>query len=350
MADDLVLVTGAGGFLGSNIASTLSEAGRVVVVCDTFEHNESWQYLASVPLHDVIVADDLYTWLGRDRKRLGAIVHLAAISATTETNAAKIITSNIRLTLDLWEHATEIGVPFIYASSAATYGDGSAGFVDDDSPSALASLRPLNLYAWSKHAVDRRIIDDVVAGRPTPPKWAGLKFFNVYGPNEAHKGPMRSVVHQIYPTAARGEAVRLFKSDCPGYPDGGQLRDFVYAKDCSEVVRRILDAPMVSGIFNVGTGTARSFADLATAVFTALGREPKIEYVAMPSSLRGKYQYFTQADTRKLESAGLAPAFHSLEEGVADYVKSHLATELVGRPSAEPSHSSQPVDRTAVGG
>jgi ADP-L-glycero-D-manno-heptose 6-epimerase len=163
---------------------------------------------------------------------------------------------------------------------------------------------------------------------PVPPRWAGLKFFNVYGPNEGHKGPMRSVVHQIYPVAARGDAVRLFKSDNPDYPDGGQLRDFIYVKDCSAVVRQMLTAERLSGIFNIGTGKARSFADLANAVFLALGREPRIEYFDMPETLRGRYQYFTEADTSKLSQAGLAPRFHDLESGVMDYVESHLTWEF----------------------
>jgi ADP-L-glycero-D-manno-heptose 6-epimerase len=252
---------------------------------------------------------------------------MGAVSSTTETDVDKIVASNVRLSLDLWEYAVAQQISFIYASSAATYGNGDQGFVDDDSPEALAKLRPLNAYGWSKHVVDRRIVDDRESGRPTPPRWAGLKFFNVYGPNEGHKGSMRSVVHQIYPIAAAGHPVKLFKSDNPDYADGGQLRDFVYVKDCATVIRNMLEAPSLSGLFNVGTGKARSFKDLARAVFQAADREPQITYFEMPKALRGRYQYFTEADTSKLRHAGLAPDFHDLESGIGDYVRSHLLYE-----------------------
>ena len=326
-SDDIVLVTGGAGFIGSNIALDLA-TDHDVVVCDNYGHEDAWRYLAPALLQDVIRPEELFGWLERHRGRVGAIVHMGAISATTERDVARVVESNIRLTLDLWEHCAREGIALVYASSAATYGDGSRGFVDDDAPDALAELEPLNPYAWSKHFTDRRIVDDVVRGRPAPPRWAGLKFFNVYGPNEGHKGSMRSVVHQMYPLAASGEKVRLFKSDHPDYEDGGQLRDFVYVKDCAAVVRSMLEAPELSGIYNVGTGEARSFADLARAVFLALELEPQIEYFDMPEHLRGRYQYFTEADTTKLAASGFAPDFHSLEAGVADYVRSHLVREL----------------------
>ena len=329
----MVLVTGASGFIGSNITCDLANDGTDVVACDWFRHEESWRYLARAFLHDIIRPDQVLDWLERNIGRVSAIVHMGAISATTETDLEKIITNNVRLTLDLWQYAAEHKVTFIYASSAATYGDGSKGFLDDDTPDVLARLEPLNPYGWSKHLVDRRIMSDVAKGLPTPPRWAGLKFFNVYGPNEGHKESMRSVVHQMYPQAVNGEAVRLFKSERPDYADGGQLRDFIYVKDCCEVVRNMLSAPAVSGIFNVGTGKARSFADLAAAVFSAIGREPRIEYIDMPEALLGKYQYFTEADTSKLRSAGLAPDFHDLEAGVRDYVQSHLIQELADQVS-----------------
>ena len=327
MSENLALVTGAAGFIGSNIAADLAR-DHDVVVCDTFGETDQWRYLARSRLHDVIRPEAVLHWLERHAERVTAVVHMGAVSATTERDVDRIVAANIRLTLDLWELCARHGVPFVYASSAATYGDGSRGFVDDDTPQGLARLEPLNAYGWSKHVVDRRIVDDAVNGRPTPPRWAGLKFFNVYGPNEGHKGSMRSVIHQIYPVAMRGEAVRLFKSDHPDYADGGQLRDFVYVKDCAAVVRAMLAAPQLSGVFNVGTGTARSFADLATAVFAAIGREPRIEYIDMPEALRGRYQYFTQADTTKITQTGVAAAWHDLESGVGDYVQSHLAREL----------------------
>jgi ADP-L-glycero-D-manno-heptose 6-epimerase len=328
MTDDLFLVTGAGGFIGSNIACALAQGGAGVVASDTFHHEASWQYLAPALLHDVITAENTLAWLRSHSDSVVGIIHMGAISSTTDTDLAKIIANNVRATLDLWEFSALNGNAFIYASSAATYGDGSQGFIDDDTPTELARLQPLNAYGWSKHMVDRRIVDDVAAGRPTPTRWAGLKFFNVYGPNEGHKAQMRSVVHQIYPLAASGSPVKLFKSENPLYADGGQLRDFVYVKDCCAVVNSMLAAKTLSGLFNVGTGSARSFADLARAVFRAVDREPRIEYVDMPEALRGRYQYFTKADTRKLCARNLAPSFHSLENGVSDYVLTHLAHEL----------------------
>lgn len=327
--DELVVVTGAAGFIGSNIVSTLVESGAGVVACDRFAHDERWRYLAPFSLYDIIAPEALLGWLQTNRDRVSSVIHMGAISATTETDVAEIVRNNIRFTLDLWSYASVADVPFIYASSAATYGDGSSGFGDDDSPAALSRLRPLNAYGWSKHFVDRRIADDVARHRRVPTKWAGLKFFNVFGPNEAHKGPMRSVVHQLFPVAARGETVRLFKSNRSDYVDGGQRRDFVYVKDCCKVVQNILGAPEARGIYNVGTGVARTFEDLALAVFAAADQVPRIEYVDMPAELDGKYQYFTEADTTKLRAHGLAPDFMVLEHSVADYAKTHLVREIL---------------------
>jgi ADP-L-glycero-D-manno-heptose 6-epimerase len=325
----LALVTGAAGFIGSNLAAALAQTGRDVVACDWFGRTEQWRYLATTRLHDVISPERLPQWLEGEGRAVDEIIHMGAISTTTETDVDRIVERNIRATLDLWRFAAERGASFIYASSAATYGDGSQGFRDDDSPEALARLEPLNAYGWSKHMVDRRIVQDTTTGRPAPPRWAGLKFFNVYGPNEAHKEGMRSVVHQIYPAAARGEEVVLFASDNPDYPDGGQLRDFIYVKDVCATVLRMLQAERLSGIYNLATGQARSFADLARAVFAAVGREPRIRYREMPQALKGKYQYFTEADMAKLRRDGFAPNVHGLEDGVADYVH-HLVRELGG--------------------
>ena len=295
-----------------------------VVASDWFGQGGKWLNLRDVALHDVIRPEATLAWLEAQGGRVSAIVHMGAISTTTETDVDLIVERNIRSTLDLWNWATRHQARFIYASSGATYGDGAQGFVDDDDPDALARLKPLNPYGWSKHLVDRRIVDDVRRGLPTPRGWAGLKFFNVYGPGEAHKEGMRSVAHQIYPAASRGETVSLFKSENPDFADGGQLRDFIYVADCCAVIRNMLAAETLSGVYNVGTGQARSFADLARAVFTAVGRPPAISYREMPDSLRGRYQYFTQADTTKLHAAGLAPNFHSLEDGVAAYVRDDL--------------------------
>ena len=217
------------------------------------------------------------------------------------------------------------GRTFIYASSAATYGDGAAGFDDDPSVQALAALRPLNLYGWSKQAFDLWAARAVRAGRPAPPRWAGLKFFNVYGPNEGHKGDMMSLVAKSHAVVAAGGVVRLFMSHRPEYPDGGQLRDFVYVKDCVDVVLWLLDQPKLEGVYNLGTGRARSFLDLVTAAFAAEGRPVRIEYVDMPEVLRERYQYFTEARMERLRALGYSAAFRSVEDGVGDYVRNHLS-------------------------
>jgi ADP-L-glycero-D-manno-heptose 6-epimerase len=320
--DELIVVTGGAGFIGSNIVVALAGADLRVVISDLLRSGDKWRNIAAAQLHDIVRPDMLFEWLGRHSARITAIIHMAAVSSTTETDVDRFVTNNVRLTLDLWDWCAANATRFIYASSAATYGDGSAGFSDDQSPAALARLRPLNAYGWSKQVVDRRIIDDVVHGRPRPPQWAGLKFFNVYGPNEAHKGEMQSVVSRIYPLVAAGRPVSLFKSHRPDYQDGGQLRDFVYVKDCVTTVSWLLRNPKVSGLFNVGSGDARSFVALVKAVGAAVGREPDIRFIDTPVELRDKYQYFTRAEITKLRAAGFDPAFHSLEEGVQDYVRS----------------------------
>ncbi|HUC09335.1 MAG TPA: ADP-glyceromanno-heptose 6-epimerase [Stellaceae bacterium] len=318
--EDLILVTGGGGFIGSHIAHDLAAAGKRIVVVDLLRSGGKWRNLAGIRLHDLIRPEALFDWLARNGGRVAVVVHMAAISTTSEPDVDRYVASNIRLTLDLWEWCAATGKRFIYASSAATYGDGSAGFVDDESPAALARLQPLNPYGWSKHVVDRRIIDDVRRGLPTPPQWVGLKFFNVYGAHEAHKGPMQSMVAKIAPLVDAGEPVTLFRSHHPQYPDGGQLRDFVYVKDCVAVVRWLVDNAGISGLYNVGSGTARTFLALANAVYQELGREPNIRFVDTPAGLREQYQYFTEADIRKLRAAGFTAPFHTLESGVRDYI------------------------------
>jgi len=319
-ADDVIVVTGGAGFIGSRIVCDLAELGFRVVISDLLWSGDKWRNIAAARLYDLVRPDNLSEWLGRHADKVAAVVHMAAISSTTETDVDRFVANNIRLTLDLWEWCAANATRFIYASSAATYGDGTAGFSDVESPAALAALRPLNAYGWSKHVVDRRVVEDVVRGRPCPPQWAGLKFFNVYGPNEAHKGDMQSVVAKVYPTIKAGDTVTLFKSHNPRYRDGGQLRDFVYVKDCLAVVRWLLQNPKVTGLFNVGTGAARSFLDLVDAVGAAAGCLPKVRFIETPAELRDKYQYFTQADITKLRAAGFDQPFHSLEEGVRDFV------------------------------
>jgi ADP-L-glycero-D-manno-heptose 6-epimerase len=254
-----------------------------------------------------------------------AIFHLGAISSTTEPDADLVVQSNFTLTIQLWDWCAERGVTFIYASSAATYGAGEAGFDDDGSVAGLASLRPLNAYGWSKHLVDRRIARLIEDDAPRPPHWAGLKFFNVYGPNEGHKGDMMSLVAKLFPRVRAGEKARLFRSHNPAYPDGGQLRDFIYVRDCVDMLLWLYEHPAVNGLFNIGTGKARSFTDLAAATFRAVGREPVYEFIDMPVEIRDKYQYFTEARMDRLRTAGYNRPFTALEDGVADYVTNFLA-------------------------
>jgi ADP-L-glycero-D-manno-heptose 6-epimerase len=321
----MYLVTGAAGFIGSNIVAALSERDQEVVACDWLSADERWRNLAKHEIAEIIEPETLLAWLQLKGDGLRAIIHMGAISTTTETNVDLIATRNIRATLDLIEWCRDAQVPLIYASSAATYGDGSQGFDDLFTRESLAKLRPLNAYGWSKHVVDRRLARMVEAEEKLPPQWVGLKFFNVYGPNEYHKGSMQSVVAKNYSLVRDGHPLRLFRSYRPEYADGGQLRDFVYVRDCVDVVLWLLDHPQVSGLFNLGTGQARSWLDLAKALFAAAGRAPAIEFIEMPSVLVEKYQYFTQARMDHLRSTGYARPFTSLEEGIADYVGHYLA-------------------------
>jgi len=320
------LVTGGAGFIGSHVVAALADRGDDVTVCDTLGNGDKWRNLAKHELAGFVHPDGLESYLAT-RPRLDMIFHLGAISSTTETDGDLVIKSNFELSSRLWQWCAEQQVRLVYASSAATYGDGSAGFVDFDRPTELARLRPLNLYGWSKHLFDRWVARRVERGEPAPPQWAGVKFFNVYGPNEYHKGSMKSVIAHLHPQVARGDAARLFKSYRHDYPDGGQLRDFVYVRDCVDVMLWLAETPSVSGLLNIGSGQARSFLDLAHATMAALDREPRVEFVDMPESLRDKYQYFTEADLTRLRAAGYRRPMTTLEDGVRDYVQSYLATD-----------------------
>jgi ADP-L-glycero-D-manno-heptose 6-epimerase len=321
----MILVTGGAGFIGSNIAAALAERGERVAVCDRLRQADKWRNLAKVPLRDLVAPEALLPWLKAHAAEVEAIVHLGAISSTTESDADLITEVNFRLSLALWHWCAGLGKRFIYASSAATYGGGEQGFDDDASPDGLARLRPLNPYGWSKHLFDRWIARDLADGGPRPPQWVGLKFFNVYGPNEYHKGGMRSVVAQKFPLATGDQAVTLFRSDRPDVPDGAQKRDFIYVRDCVEVTLWLLDQPAVSGLYNLGTGQARSFQDVAQALFAAVKRPVRIEYVQTPPAVRSHYQYFTEARMERLRRAGYTRPFASLEEGVRDYVERYLS-------------------------
>jgi ADP-L-glycero-D-manno-heptose 6-epimerase len=327
MTRRIVFVTGGAGFIGSNIVARLAEDLSLdVVICDRLraESSGKWRNVSKHPIGDFVAPEAMFDWLEKRWRDIEIVVHMGAISSTMESDADKIIHTNFGLSRDLFRWCADRQRRLIYASSAATYGDGSQGFVDRDDLTSLVNLRPLNAYGWSK------ALFDVFAARQAardyaPPQWVGLKFFNVYGPNEAHKGPMKSVVAQIWPQARQGETVRLFKSHREGCADGGQSRDFVYVRDVGEVVAWLLANPQINGVYNLGSGAARSFKDLAEAVFHAAGHPPCIEYQDMPQALREKYQYFTQADMTRLRESGFSAPMTGLEEGVADYVQSYLS-------------------------
>jgi len=319
----MLLVTGGAGFIGSNIVASLNEAGRSdVVVNDVLGSQVKWRNLAKRQIADFVPPEELFAWL--DGRKLDAVIHMGAISDTTASDGDLVLSTNFRLSLRLLDWCSANDTPFLYASSAATYGDGADGFADDWSGAALRRLRPMNLYGFSKHLFDLALTDRLRRGERMPPQWAGLKFFNVFGPNEYHKGEMMSLVAKRFDEARAGKPVRLFKSHRDGIGDGEQKRDFIYVNDAVAVVRWLLETPKVSGIFNVGTGAARSFRDLISAMFAALGRAPDIEYVEMPPAIRGQYQYFTQGEVENLRRAGYNAGFTPLEAAVKDYVTGYL--------------------------
>jgi ADP-L-glycero-D-manno-heptose 6-epimerase len=319
----MLLVTGGAGFIGSNVVAALNEAERSdVVVCDFLGHEGKWRNLAKRQLADFVPPAELSAWLAG--RKLDAIIHMGAISETTATDGDLVMESNFRLSLRLLDWCTDNAVPLIYASSAATYGDGAQGFCDDASLPALKQLRPMNLYGWSKHLFDLVVAERAARGEKLPPQWAGLKFFNVFGPNEYHKGTMASVLERRFDDVKSGRVVQLFKSHRDGIADGDQRRDFIYVDDVVRVMTWLLATPSVSGLFNVGTSHARSFRDLMLAAYAALGQAPNIEYIDMPVQIRDSYQYFTQSDGARLAAAGYNGGFTPLEEAVASYVNGFL--------------------------
>jgi ADP-L-glycero-D-manno-heptose 6-epimerase len=273
---------------------------------------------------EYIAKDDLEKYLN-DKKNVSAVIHMGAISATTESNFNRLLQSNIRFSQALWHWCAENKVPFIYASSAATYGDGSVGY--DDNESELDKLSPLNAYGYSKHFFDRWVQLELSKNQPTPPQWCGLKFFNVYGPNEYHKGRMASVVFHSFNQFKETNQIKLFKSEHPSYADGMQVRDFIYVKDAVKIIIFFLNNNNFSGLYNAGTGNAETFKALAEAVLiNTKGQPDDIKYIEMPNDLKGKYQYYTQATMNKINSIGFNDNFMNLKEGVTDYLENYLLT------------------------
>lgn len=323
----MIVVTGGAGFIGSNIVSRLTAEDRWdVVICDRLEDANlgKWRNIAKSPITDFWHPEELFAQLDRHAERVSAIVHMGAISSTTEQDADLILRTNFSLSRDIWDWCALNGARMIYASSAATYGDGEAGFEDTDDLASISKLQPLNAYGYSKKLFDQYAVREASRDH-APRQWAGLKFFNVYGPNEGHKGGMKSVIAQIWPKVAAGETVSLFRSHHPDYADGGQLRDFVFVDDVVDIIDWLLCTSEVSGIFNAGSGQARSFLDLANATFAAAGKDPAVAYIDMPEVIRDRYQYFTEAKMDRVRALGFNGQSTPLEEGVRRYVQSFLS-------------------------
>jgi ADP-L-glycero-D-manno-heptose 6-epimerase len=319
----MLLVTGGAGFIGSNVVAALNDAGRAdVAVCDLLGHDGKWRNVAKRQLADFVPPSQLLPWL--QGRRLEAMIHLGAISETTATDGDLVMEANFRTPLRLLDWCTATGTPFIYASSAATYGNGEQGFDDDGSVEALKRLRPMNLYGWSKNLFDLAVAERAARGEKLPPQWVGLKFFNVFGPNEYHKGTMMSVLARRFDDIKAGRPVQLFKSHRDDIADGNQRRDFIYVDDVARVMLWLLATSDVSGIFNVGTGKARSFKDMMLSAYAALGTVPQIQYIDMPEAIRGSYQYFTESKVDRLQRAGYNGGFTALEEAVGAYVRGYL--------------------------
>ena len=317
-----VLVTGGAGFIGSALVWALNRRGcDDIVVCDRLGADEKWRNLAPLRFAEYIEADDLrLRWQSGALGKFDLVLHLGACSSTTERDASYLFRNNFEFTRDLADWSLAKNTRFVHASSAATYGDGSAGMEDDDTK--LDTLRPLNMYGYSKHLFDlhaRRagFLEDIV----------GLKYFNVFGPNEDHKGDMRSVVHKSFAQVKNEGVIRLFKSHRKDFRDGEQKRDFLYVKDAVAMTLHLAATQKAGGLFNIGSGVARTWIDLANSVFAALDKKPKIEFIEMPEAIRGKYQYYTQADISRLRVAGYKAPVTLLEEAVKDYVCNYLVAD-----------------------
>jgi ADP-L-glycero-D-manno-heptose 6-epimerase len=313
-----LLVTGAAGFIGARFLEACVARGNATVAVDRAAHFGERPEHAPVDPRAIVDRDALFDWLAREKPRLAGIVHLGACTDTTELDAEFLERTNVEYSRGLWRYATQHGVPFVYASSAATYGDGSAGYDDDEA--LVPKLQPLNPYGESKQRFDLFALAEDARGA-APPVWSGFKFFNVYGFGERHKGRMASVALHAFDQIRASDRVRLFRSHRPDVADGAQKRDFVAVDDVLAVLHFALEKPLARGLYNLGTGRARTFLDLARASFAALGREPRIDFIDTPEDLRPRYQYFTEARLQKLRAAGYTQPFTELEAGVARYVK-----------------------------
>ncbi len=324
----MIVVTGAAGFIGSCLVSRLNKAGyNDIVVVDDFSKTEKDKNLEGKTLIAKVGRMDFIAWLKEFGDEVDFIYHIGARTDTTEFDVEIFNKLNLNYTKDLWKLCTKFKIPFVYASSAATYGLGEFGYKDDHS--IIEKLKPLNPYGESKNDFDKWAIKEIEKDKKNqPPFWAGLKFFNVYGPNEYHKGRMASVIFHAFHQINKTGGMKLFRSHNPNYSDGGQLRDFIYVKDVVEVCLYLKESSPASGLYNLGTGTARTFLDLTKNTFKAMGKEENISFIDTPEDIRDKYQYFTEADMTKLIEYGYNKGFYSLEEGVNDYVTNYLMKEV----------------------
>lgn len=321
----MIIVTGGAGFIGSNFCiEVLNNLPNVdIVICDIFGSDEKWKNISQLQLHDIIKPEEIEKFVKSNYDEIEAIVHMGAISATTERDTNLIIESNFKFSCLIWNLCVEYDFKFVYASSAATYGSGENGFKDKFDINYLNKLKPINAYGWSKNLFDKWAYKNFKKGN-SPSVWAGLKFFNVYGPNEGHKGSMKSMVLQSFNQIKLDAKVDLFKSNSEEYKNGMQLRDFIYVKDCIKIIIWILQKKKFGDILNVGSGSPRSFNDLVKCSFNALKVKPNIEYIDMPNSLLDQYQNYTKADISKLRDYGYVDEFLSIEDGILEYITNYL--------------------------
>mgnify|MGYP000916123267 CR=1 FL=1 len=319
-----ILLTGSAGFIGSYLLGFLNKQGYTnIIIVDDFSEEDKWFNFDSKEFIAKVEREELFDWLKKEEPKIDFVFHLGARTDTTEFDYSVHEKLNVEYSKSIWRYCAEKNIPLIYASSAATYGSGEFGYSDNHD--IVEKLQPLNPYGVSKNEFDKWVLRQIQERPATqPPLWAGLKFFNVYGPNEYHKGRMASVIFHSFNQIKSTGKVKLFKSHRPDFKDGQQLRDFIYVKDVAKVCYWLMNNKVSPGLYNLGTGKARTFEDLAKATFAGMGIEPVIEYIDMPEDIRDKYQYFTEADMSKLHTAGYSDNFYTLEEGVGDYVKNYL--------------------------
>lgn len=316
----MIVITGAAGFIGSCLVSQFNSEGREdLVLVDDFSKTEKAANLEGKRFAQQVERNQFDTWFRENGAQVSFVYHIGARTDTTEFDRAVFDELNVEYSKMVWNHCVRFGIPLVYASSGATYGLGEIGY--DDNHATIPQLQPLNPYGWSKQWFDMWVLEQT----QTPPFWAGLKFFNVYGPNEYHKGRMASVIFHAFNQIGATGGMKLFRSHNPNYTDGGQMRDFIYVKDLVSVCRFLFNQTAASGIYNLGSGEARTFLDLALNTFKAMGKEENITFIDTPEDIRDKYQYFTEANMTKLIAQGYTRPFHTLEEGVTDYVQNYLA-------------------------